>query len=157
MEMSVYTADDFLKYVNKNWAYAKSYANDQTTISANSLAWNTNYKAFRTNDATSSSSACIQIPIGYLRVGDRVELEAEFKNVSGTKAKIALDIFPDTTYTAGMNNVFVLNSTYTDGQFEHIKVTVICTYEGYGVADFGVFTADVGDFYVRNVRIKTYI
>lgn len=154
MELKIDTAGYFIKYVNKNWAYSRSYANDQSTIPDNSLAWNINFKAFRTNDATNSSSACIQIPIGYLNLGDKVELEAEFKNVSGTKGKIALDVFPDTTYL-NLTNIGTISSTSSDGQFEHLKVTFIVTTEGYGRANFGIFTADIGDFYVRNVKVKT--
>lgn len=155
MEIQVNAADDFLKYVNKNWKYTKGYVNDTITIANNSFAWNINFKAFRTNDASATNSGCIQIPIGYLRVGDKVELECEIKNVSGVKGKMALDIFKDTTYSSNMSNVFILSSTSSDGQFEHIKATVINTVEGYGVADFGIFTEDTGDIYVRNVRVRT--
>lgn len=155
MEIILNTSDDYIKYVNKNWAYSKSCPNDQSTIPSNSLSWNLNFKAFRTNDASSSSSACLQIPVGYLNLGDKIEIECEVKNVSGTKCKVAVDSFPDTTYTSGYTNLFILNSTLSDGQFEHIKLSAINTTEGYCVVDIGVFTGDTGDFYVRNVKIKS--
>ena len=116
------------------------------TIPADTYAWSSAYKALRINDVTKKGA----ISVGNfpkLKIGDTVKINAEVLNVSGVKAKIAID------YAGGVGNLFILQSEKI-GEFEKIGGEFVITKENSFAVLVGVFTADVGDFYIRNVEIE---
>ncbi len=123
-----------------------SESTDSSTIPANTYAWNDTYNALRINDASTSLKGSITIPnFIHASVGDVVEFRCEIMNVSGEKGKIALD------YENGAN-IMILQTEKT-GEFEQIGGKFIIPQHRKVKAVIGVFTADVGDFYVRNIEI----
>lgn len=126
---------------------------DATTIAANSYAFNNALQAFRINDASDALKGSIEIPLGFLNIGDVVTITAEVMNVSGTKSKIAIDFFTANNYVVQDGNLFILQSEKFN-QFEKIGGTFVSTKARYAKAILGVFTPDIGDYYIRNVEIK---
>lgn len=118
------------------------------TIAANSWAWNNTYKACHINGTSASVKETVEIPLGYFKVGDVITLSAEFMNISGTKGKIALDYTGDVS-----GNAFIIQ-TALQNEFEPLEITHVVKNEGTYTALFGIFTGDVGEFYVRNCLAK---
>lgn len=141
----------------KDFKYAldtlKSYGFTETTdasvIPANTFCWNNDYKAIRVNDGAVNKKGVINIK-GFpaLNIGDTVEISAEIMNLSGVKAKIAVD------YIDPLANLFVLQSsgTVNDG-FEVLQGSFLINHKRRFEVLIGAFTGDIGDFYVRNVQI----
>lgn len=122
-------------------------ATEATNIPANSYSWNEAYRALRINDASASLKGSLTIRnFEDARVGDVVEFKAEIMNVSGVKGKIAID-YDDAS------NLVVLQSEKI-GEFESVGGKFVVTKDKKLVGVIGVFTEDIGDFYVRNVEIK---
>lgn len=119
---------------------------DGTTIAANSWSWNATYKAAHVNDSSASpTKGCFTLPLGFLKMGDRVTFTCEFYNVSGVKGKIALD------KSAG--NAFIIQGV-DSGRFENLGTTFIIEQDEDYTVVFGVFTADIGEYYVRNCTVN---
>lgn len=136
------TEKNFQDFLN-NGIKANKVA-EATTIAANSWAWNNTYKACHINGTSAGVKETIEMPLGYFKVGDIINLSAEFMNISGVKGKIALDYAGDVS-----GNAFIVQTALTN-EFENLGVTHAVKYEGYYTALFGIFTADIGEFYVRN-------
>lgn len=144
-------ADDFLKYLHS--AFPRNFVKDGETIPENSCSYSDTFKAFRINDASLVQKGSLQIYLGELSIGDKVDINVEVMNISGVKAKIAIDYVPSPTRTDAVANLFILQSKKT-GEFERIGGSFLSTRNGHAMAVIGVFTGDIGDFYIRNVDIK---
>lgn len=128
---------------------------DGTTIAANSCAFNTSYNAFRVNDASTGEKGALSIPVGFVVIGDIIEIEAEVYNVSGVGCKFGGDIFSKNTYQpADYKASLQVLTTNANSTFEKVKVTYTVETEGYLMLAIGSYTGDTGDYYIRNVKIK---
>lgn len=139
---SIVTESDFSQYADPSFKNNK--VAEAPTIAANSWAWNDTYKAAHVNDVSVKGS--FSIPIGFLKMGDVITLSCEFMNVSGVKGKIAVDGIPT-------GNAFTFQSEKS-GSFEYLETSFIIQEDKSYNALFGIFTADVGEYYVRNCTIK---
>lgn len=120
---------------------------DGETIADNSVAYNDAYSALRINDSSSSHKGTVIMDTGFLKAGDKIDISAEFMNISGVKGKLAVDIVGG----AGV----AIYSTKETGYFEDLTVSVIVKKDGYYQVLAGVFTGDIGDFYIRNLTVTT--
>lgn len=142
---------DFTTFVNS--PFSNSIVDDGSTIPGGSCAFSNTYKAFRINDALVSTKGTLNIPIGYLNIGDKIDISMEVMNVTGTKAKLAIDYFTSVDYSSQDANLFILQSE-KNGEFEKLGGSFVSMKDLYAKVVIGTFTADIGDFYVRNVEIK---
>lgn len=143
-------ADDLLKYLH--YEFPRNFVEDGETIPENSCSYNDTFKAFRINDASPALKGSLHIYLGELSIGDKVDINVEVMNISGVKAKIAIDYLSSPTGNL-VENLFILQSK-KNGEFERIGGSFLSTRNGHAIAVIGVFTADIGDFYIRNVDIK---
>lgn len=134
------TKDDFYAF-----SKIKNLVTDSSTIPSNSCSYNTTYSAFRINDSSNIVKGAIEVPLGKLYIGDIVRITAEVYNISGVKAKIALD--------GEGGNIGILQTSKTN-EFEKISSGFVCTRNENYTAVLGVWTADIGDYYIRNVSIE---
>lgn len=127
---------------------------DSTTLPSRTYAWNNAYHSLRVNDSDTIFGG-FEIPLGFLNIGDIVEIECEFWNISGVKAKIIIDYKTDDTFatTNGSSSLYQSVSGNTDG-FKKSKVTYTAEKDSWAQAALGTFSSDIGDYYIRNVRIK---
>lgn len=106
---------------------------------------------------SSTHKGCLTIPVGYLLSGDVVEVECELMAVDGVKPKIALDIFSkeslDPTSSIASGNE-IISPCETTKMFELVKVKLLNKRAGYGKIVIGLFTADTGEYRIRNVIIN---
>lgn len=142
---------DYLNFIGS--PFKDNLVTDGATIAANSVAYNSDLKAFRINDASDSLKGAIEVPIGMLYVGDKIEIHVEVMNKSGVKSKIALDYSTTGVPPGNFGSLFSLQSEKTN-EFEILGGSFISTKEAFGIVVIGTFTADIGDFYIRNVQIK---
>lgn len=149
MAKSIITENDFASYVTSGFAKVT----ENTTIAADSWAWSDTLKAAHLNDANAALKGCFTIPVGFLKVGDKIRIQAEIMNVSGIKAKIALDFNTTNKYGTPGSNVFIISSEKT-GEFEIVNGECVVSTDGYYAAIFGVFTADIGEYYIRNCKVE---
>lgn len=120
---------------------------DAETIADNTYSWNSTYNAFRINDASAALKGSIHIPISNAYIGDVIDIKAEIMNVSGEKAKIAMDY-------SDASNEFIL-AAEGSGKFEEIGGKFLVTKNLSITIVIGTFTGNIGDNYIRNVTIKT--
>jgi hypothetical protein len=133
--------------------FSTNIVTDDVTIADNSVAFNDTYKALRINDASAANKGALEIPIGFLNIGDRINIEVEVMNVSGVKAKIAIDLFNTIDMTdVSYPNLGIVQSEKT-GEFETLCANFISTKNMYGRLAVGVFTGDIGDIYIRNIKV----
>lgn len=141
---SIVTETDF-----NNTIYSHILANKvtETPTITNAWAWSDTYKSAHISvDATKKGTA--EIPLHFLKIGDIVTLRCEVMNISGTKAKLALDrSLTDVTGAGG--SLFQIQSSKT-GVFETMEFKAIIYQDGYYRMTAGLFTADAGEFYLRN-------
>ena len=126
---------------------------DDVTIAANSVAYNATFGVFRINDSSDTLKGALEIPIGYLYVGDKVDITLDIMNKSGVKAKIALDYSTTGLPPGNFGALFTLQSEKAD-EFESLGGSFISTKASFGIVVIGTFTPDIGDFYIRDVQIK---
>lgn len=154
MIKNINLAEDFIYHMSSYWQSLYIGADTGGTISGNATAWNENYKAFRVNDAASTSKGSINIPLGYVKAGDIIEVECEVMNVSGVKSKIAVDSYSNGDYAVGFGNIGIKQSLFNNN-FEILKNKFIVPTSCYAMVAIGVYTVDIGDYYIRNIKIKT--
>lgn len=148
---SIITEDNFKNMLLASLASAK--VAESPTIAANSWAWNDTYKAAHINDASASLKGVAEINLGFIKAGDEIRLSSEFFNVSGTRAKMYLDVYDNDIYTTGLSNAVIYQSSKT-GEFEENTIAFIARKDGYYKAGFGLVTADIGEFYMRNCFVE---
>ena len=120
---------------------------ESTTLPSNTYAWNTTYKALHVNDASTSLKGAISCYLSKGSIGDVIELEMEVMNVSGSTFKVAID----GNETGGL---FILESVKS-GEFETIGGRFVVTKDNELLsAELGVYTSDIGEYYIRNINIK---
>ena len=142
---------DYLNFIAS--PFKDSVVADDVTIAANSVAYNATFGAFRINDSSDTLKGALEIPIGYLYVGDKVDITLDIMNKSGVKAKIALDYSTTGLPPGNFGALFTLQSEKAD-EFESLGGSFISTKASFGIVVIGTFTPDIGDFYIRDVQIK---
>lgn len=148
---SCITETNFRNFLTPSLAAVE--VSESTSIAANSWAWNDTYKAAHVNDGSAALKAVAEINIGFIKSGESIRLSAEFMNISGAKGVIYLDGADNQAYTAGYANALIYRSSKV-GEFEETNVTFIARKDGYYKAGFGLLTADIGDYYMRNCNVK---
>lgn len=126
------------------------------TIANNSYSYNSNYKALRINDTSTSVKGCITIPLGYLVAGDVTNIQCEVFNISGTKVKFAIDYYLSANMEHVQGNIVGTSDIYqssSSGGFNDENISITSSMNGFAKLVIGVFTSDIGDFYIRNVKI----
>ncbi len=141
--MRLMTQSDFLEY-----SRIKSIVTDNPTgtIAADSVAYNSSLLAFRINDASATTKGSLLIPLGQMYAGDTVTIEAGIMNISGVKAKLTID------YASG-GDIGVVQSQ-KQGEFEVLRQTWTMPTTASYQAEIGVYTPDIGDFYVRQLSVS---
>ena len=123
------------------------------TPTLNQWTYDTTLRAIRINK-DNTKTGYVTINIGFLDVGDTVELQAEFMNVSGTdKGTLTIDHFAGTSIGDGTKTSYYTSSKTSDG-FELTNYTLVVTKAGYYRATFGMWGGMVGDFYMRNCACR---
>lgn len=133
-----------------------SKTTESTTLADNTYAYNTTYKAVHLKDAGTDKKGTFSIPVGYAKKGDFIKVSAELMSVSGERPKIALDRSLSSITGAGSGNSFIIQSEKV-GEFEKIEIDYLCEYDAYYSVLFGLFTADIGEYYIKNcyIEVKT--
>ena len=146
---SIITENDFVAYAPLLTKVAEAI-----TIPNDSYAWNNTLKAIHVNDASASKFGGFRLSIGFLKVGDVVTVHCEVMNVSGVKAKLAFDYNTTNVNGSGEGTYNLYSSTNDGGSFETIDFTYIITKDAYYSIPFGIFTGDIGEYYIRNCWVE---
>ena len=125
----------------------KTFVEEADTINVNSVSYNSTFNAFRINNSTQKGS--LHIPLGNLMIGDRVNVQVEFRNMSGVRGKIGLD-----RGTSTISNVGVVYSVQEYGQWDFLETSFSCNANDVYNLFIGLFTDDIGDIYIRNISIE---
>ena len=140
--MSIRTLDEF-KTLMADSVFTQT--TEATTLPNNTYAYNDTYKALRINDSSATNKGSIHVALGTLSIGDSVEVRLDVMNVSGVKAKIVIDA------PLGAQIALVQSEKY--GEFETIGGKFVIISDNKATLVVGLFTADIGDFYIRNIKI----
>lgn len=149
---SIVTEKDFDLFAPAGFAKVA----DAATIADNSYSYSSTYKAVHLKDASASLKGSFAIPVGYAKKGDFITVSAELMSVSGERPKIALDNSLTNVSGTGSGNSFIIQAEKV-GEFEKIEVDYLCEKDAYYSALFGLFTADIGEYYIKNcyIEVKT--
>lgn len=102
-------------------------------------------------DAPSLTNKMFVLNIGKLQLGDKIEVSAEFLNISGLKGKISIDCH----YTDGTSETIFITST-NGNQFEKTTFILPVQKEGTFIINLGLSYVDFGIFKVRNIMIDIH-
>lgn len=95
------------------------------------------------------------IPFSGLSTGDIIEVECEFRSINGTLPKIGID-----EMNGASNSPKVTFSVTKAGEWVTLSGKYVVQNNSYSTGDhraaFGLFTADEGEFYMRNAKVKCY-
>ena len=83
-----------------------------------------------------------------MNVGDKIRCSLELKSISGVKPKVAFD-------KAGVGNINnTSNFSYEANKYVPLSIEAVVTQAGLYNLVIGLYTADVGEYIVRNIRIN---
>lgn len=148
--LSYYTADDFRAAfgASSDIAYV-----GESTPSTNQYAWSSLYKSVRVNtDAT--SKGYISFDLGFLEIGDLVDLEADIWNMAGEKVRLTFDHFTGTAIDDGTRTTYYIDSTGSNDGFKLNNYPFVVVKPGYYRATIGLWTSQIGEFRMRNCACK---
>ena len=116
------------------------------TIGLNTYAYSTNLGTHINSGSTTKGT--IEFPVGYLKQGDSVVVSAEFLSKSGVLPKLIIEY--NATGGSGIGASAVSQQIDKVSEFVNVEYKHVAEADGYYRAVFGIVTADVGEFYVRN-------
>lgn len=149
--LSYYTADDFRAAfgASSDITYV-----GEATPGVNQYAWNSTFKSVRVN-TNSSGKGYISFDLGFLELGDIVDLEADIWNMAGEKARLTFDHFTGTAIDDGTRTTYYIDTTSdnTDA-FKLANYPFVVVKPGYYRATIGLWTSQVGEFRMRNAACK---
>jgi len=90
--------------------------------------------------------------LGFLRVGDIINVSMEVYNISGTMAKIAVDNSSTNNLNEYTNAGHV--SSQKTNEWEKVTMKFVVRENKYHRVTAGIWTSDVGEFKIRNIRIE---
>lgn len=128
---------------------------ESTNIANDSWAWNATLKAIHINKASTSIKGSVEIHLGYLKLGDKLTISTEFMNIAGTRGKIALESGTNPAITTSYESEVLLTSEQGEN-FRNSEIEYNITKDAYYKIIFGLFTADIGEFYIRNCVINIH-
>lgn len=140
---SIFTQDDFTEI-------AANLTLD-TVLNDDTFVYDSTTRTVHVKKASTTVSAGFRYPIENIYNGDIVEIEFEYKYVSGTQASF---LWYDGTVLGKMQ------PTTAPNEWEKIKITFVAPkdfvgYELNNYLEFGAFaTNTVGEYYLRNLSFK---
>lgn len=143
---STYSMSEFQTMIPSGVTYSAT-----KPLSVNQWTYDDTLKAFQIN-TDSTKPGMITYELGYLYVGDIIEIEAEVMNISGVQARLAIDQADDANFTVNKVTNFVYCKS--DGSFENQKFKLVVKKEGYHKALIGHWTSHVGEIAFRYPRVK---
>lgn len=145
MRLSCVLESDYNKYLNSGFVANKV---DEASISAGKWSWNNQYKAAHILGSTGVKEA-VEFKLGYLKAGDKVTVSLDVLHVSGNIAQIVLDKSADNfTSSAVAVETFVCQ---VKEYFTEQTISFTATEDTYYRISVGTTTAQVGEFYLRDV------
>lgn len=117
-----------------------------SNVSKNKAYYNSKLEALRIS-SDAGVIGYVNVPVENLSVGDKIVFSFESLSVSGSSPKISVDNPSD--------SLGFLKSDTTN-YFSLSKGNAIVLYAGKGTVTFGLWTNDIGDFYIRNLEIEVH-
>lgn len=147
--LSYYTVDDFRAAfgASSDIAYV-----GESTPGANQYAWNSTFKSVRVK-TDASTKGYLSFDLGFLELGDTVDLEADIWNMSGDKVRLTFDHFAGSGIDDGTRTTFYID-TIGEGGFKLSNYPFVVTKPGYYRATIGLWTSQVGEYRMRNAACK---
>lgn len=122
-------------------------------LPSNTWTYNSTLQAAHVNDTESNKKGGFTIPLGYLKRGDIVKVSGEFRSISGAKPRLGIDRSPsDITGLPDESLKILVSDKQTE--FEQLEMEVIADKDGYHSVFAGTTTAEIGEFYVKNIQVK---
>lgn len=116
------------------------------SIGLNTYAYNPNLGTHINSGNTTKGT--IEFPVGYLKQGDSMVVSAEFLSKSGVLPKLIIEY--NATGASGIGGAVVSHQIDKVSEFENVEYKHVAQNDGYYRAVFGIVSAEVGEFYVRN-------
>ena len=143
---SCITGQEFVAYSDTAFTYQPvSYIGSDDNLTDDSWGWNESLGA-HVRTTTTTKKGSFTIPIGYLKKGDVVRASGEFMKISGDNPRI----------TILNSDISKVRDYYSNGldAFETLDIEMVALDDGNHKIIFGTTTSEIGEFYVRNIKIN---
>lgn len=107
---------------------------------------------------TSAVTGLMGIVLDGFIEGDIIEMECECLNVSGVKVKLAIDENENMAIPFGLHSNKHQAVSKMQGEWETLALKYVVkneTYNGVHMIGVGIWGADIGEYYLRKIRIRT--
>ncbi|WP_310877175.1 hypothetical protein [Priestia megaterium] len=146
---SLNTKDDYASAVT---GLGLTYSTS-ATLGVNEWSYDEKLRAFKINK-DNTVTGYISFDLGYLEVGDMIEVSAEIMHVSGTnRGTIAIDRFDGGSVGSGSKSTYSIQAT-ADSGFQLTELPFVAAKEGYYRATVGLWASMMGQVWIRNPRVR---
>jgi hypothetical protein len=146
---SLNTKDDYAKAVvglGLNYSTA-------ATLGINEWGYDEKLRAFKVNK-DNTVTGYLSFDLGYLEIGDTIEVAAEIMHVSGTnRGTIAIDRFDGGSVGSGSKSTWSTQAK-SDSGFQLTEFSFVASKDGYYRATVGLWASMMGQVWIRNPRVN---
>lgn len=148
-KISVNTYDEFKQYLSNSLLTNGELIIENefnSTVIKNKAYYNSKLEALRIS-SDAGVIGYVNVPVENLSIGDKIVFSFESLHISGSSPKISVDNPSDSLgfLESDKTNYFTLS-----------KGNAIALYVGKGNVTFGLWTNDIGDFYIRNLEVEVH-
>ena len=122
-----------------------------TSLGINQWSYDGTLRAFRIRK-DNTTTGYVSFDLGYLEVGDTIELATEFMYVSGSnRGTLAIDRYDGGSVGSGSKTTYSVQAKEGSG-FQLEELSFVATKDGYYRATVGLWVSMMGELYIRNPR-----
>ncbi|WP_182004746.1 hypothetical protein [Priestia aryabhattai] len=129
-----------------------------STLGINQWGYDETLRAFKINK-DNTVTGYLSFDLGYLEVGDTIEVAAEIMYISGSnRGTIAVDRFDGGAIGSGSKTTYSTQAKEDSG-FQLTEFSLVASKDGYYRATVGLWGSMMGQIYIRNPRctVKTIV
>ncbi|MEM4995029.1 hypothetical protein WKH56_20905 [Priestia sp. SB1] len=150
MESRFYSYNTMLDFQRAVTGLGLTYTAN-TSLGINQWGYDTTLRAFRIRK-DNTTTGYVSFDLGYLEIGDKIELAAELMYVSGSnRGTLAIDRYDGGSVGSGSKTTYSVQAKEGSG-FQLEELSFVATKDGYYRATVGLWVSMMGELYIRNPR-----
>ncbi|MGG0308462.1 hypothetical protein ABEY43_06390 [Priestia megaterium] len=150
MESRFYSYNTMLDFQRAVTGLGLTYTGN-TSLGINQWSYDNTLRAFRIRK-DNTTTGYVSFDLGYLEIGDKIELATEFMYVSGSnRGTLAIDRYDGGSVGSGSKTTYSVQAKEGSG-FQLEELSFVATKDGYYRATVGLWVSMMGELYIRNPR-----
>lgn len=142
---SIFTEKDFDIFAPSGF----TKVSESGTIPAGTYSFNPLIEFFHINDGSNATKGTVVLPLGFVKIGDFIKVNAETLSRSGDKPSLKLT-YNISSPLSSSSEVVRLQSTSTE-TFENLSFNYLSERNAYYFLEVGLSAEQIGEFYIRNI------